>query len=136
MKGALEGVKVRALMSRNVISVSPSLHIHQLVEDFFLTHKHATYPVTEGKRIIGIITLKQVKEVPRDQWIEKTVREVMMPIRKEMMLDPDDEAVDALQKMIRTGVGRLPVVKDEKPMGMITRRDILKLLEIKTDLME
>jgi predicted transcriptional regulator len=136
MKGALEGVKVRALMSRNAISVPPVLPIHQLVENFFLTHKHTTYPVTESERIIGIITLKQVKEVPRDQWMEKTVGEVMMPIREEMMLDPDGEAVDALQTMIRTGEGRLPVVKDGKAMGMITRRDILKLLEIKTDLME
>jgi CBS domain-containing protein len=90
----------------------------------------------EGERIIGIITLKQVKEVPRNQWVEKTVREVMMPIREEITLDPNGEAVDALQKMIRTGEGRLPVVKDGKVVGMITRRDILNLLEIKIDLGE
>jgi len=92
--------------------------------------------VTEGERIVGIITLKQVKEIPRDQWVEKTVREVMMSIQEEIMLDPDGEAVDALQKMIRTGEGRLPVVKDGKAVGMITRKDILTLLEIKTDLAE
>jgi CBS domain-containing protein len=136
MKGALEGVKVKELMSRGVISVPPSLRINRLVEDFFLTHKHVTYPVTDGERIAGIITLKQVKEIPRDQWVEKTVREVMMPMREEIMLDPEGEAVHALQKMIRTGEGRLPVVKDGKAVGMITRRDILNLLEIKTDLAE
>jgi Zn-dependent protease len=136
MKGALEGVKVKELMSQGVISVPPSLSIQRLVEDFYLTHKHITYPVIEGERIIGIITLKQVKEVPRDQWKEKTVREVMMSLREEMVLDPEGESVDALQKMIRTGEGRLPVVKDRRPVGMITRRDILNLLEIKTDLME
>jgi Zn-dependent protease/CBS domain-containing protein len=136
MKGALEGVKVRELMSRGVISVGPSLSISELVEGFYLTHKHITYPVMEGEKIVGIITLKQVKEVSREQWKEKTVREVMMPIREEMMLDPDGEAVDALQKMIRTGEGRLPVVKDGKAVGMITRKDILNLLQIKTDLAE
>jgi predicted transcriptional regulator len=135
-KGALEGVKVKELMSRGIISVSPSLRIDRLVEDFYLTHTYITYPVVEGERVIGIITLKRVKEVPRDQWMEKTVREVMMPIQGEIILDPDGEAVDALQKMIRTKEGRLPVVKDGKAMGMITRRDILNLLEIKTDLME
>jgi len=136
MKGALEGVKVKELMSRGIISVSPSLRIDRLVEDFYLTHTYITYPVVEGERVIGIITLKRVKEVPRDQWIKKTVREVMMPLREEIMLDPGGEAVEALQKMIRTKEGRLPVVKDGKAMGMITRRDILNLLEIKTDLME
>jgi Zn-dependent protease/CBS domain-containing protein len=136
MKGVLEGVKVREVMSGDVISVPPSLRINRLVEDFYLTHKYITYPVTEGERIIGIITLKQVKEVPRDQWIEKTVRDIMKPIEEEIMLDPDVKAVDALQKMIRTGEGRLPVVKDGKAVGMVTRRDILSLLEIKTDLME
>jgi CBS domain-containing protein len=135
-KRALEGVQVKELMSPEVISVPPSLRIDQLVEDFYLAHKHITYPVMEGERIIGIITLKQVKEVPRNQWVEKTVREVMMPIREEITLNPNGEAVDALQKMIRTGEGRLPVVKDGKVVGMITRRDILNLLEIKIDLGE
>jgi len=136
MKGALEGLKVEELMSQGVTSVSHSLRIDRLVEDFYLTHTHITYPVLEGDKIIGIVTLKQVKEVPRDQWIEKTVREVMMPIREEIMLDPGGEAVDALQKMIRTGEGRLPVVKGGRVVGMLTRRDILNLLEIKTDLVE
>lgn len=136
MKGALEGVKVKEMMSRGVISVQPSLRIDRLVEDYYLTHKHITYPVTEGEKIVGIITLKQVKEVPREEWVVKTVREVMVPIREEILLDPDGEAVDALQKMIRTGEGRLPVVKDGKVVGMITRRDILNLLEIKTDLIK
>jgi CBS domain-containing protein len=106
------------------------------VEDFFLTHKHATYPVTQEEKIIGLITLKRVKEVPRDQWRSKTVGEVMLPIQEEMVLDPEGEAVEALQRMIRSGEGRLPVVKDGKTVGMITRKDILNLLEIKTDLME
>jgi|APFre7841882590_1041340.scaffolds.fasta_scaffold38557_3 uncharacterized integral membrane protein len=88
------------------------------------------------QKSIGASILKQVKEVPRDQWAEKTVREVMMPIREEIMLGPDGEAVDALQKMIRTGEGCLPVVKDGRGVGMLTRRDILNLLEIKTDLAE
>ncbi len=134
MKSVLQGVKVKELMSRTVTSVVPSLAIHRLVEDYFLTHQHVTYPVTEGQRIVGIITLKGVKEIPREQWMDKTVRDVMIPIREEIVLDPEGEAVEALQKMIRTGEGRLPVVKDGEVVGMITRRDILNLLEIRTDL--
>lgn len=136
MKRALEGVKVKELMSQGVITVQPSLRIDRLVEDFYLTHKHITYPVAEKERIVGIVTLKGVREVPREKWPETAVQEVMIPIREEILLDPEGDAVDALQKMIRSGEGRLPVVQNGKPVGMITRRDILNLLEIKTDLVE
>jgi Zn-dependent protease/predicted transcriptional regulator len=135
MKGGLEGVKVKELMSQGVTAVPPDLRIDRLVEDFYLTYKHITYPVVEGERIIGIITLKRVKEIPRDQWPEKRVEEVMVPLREELVVDPEADAVEALQKMIRTGEGRLPVVRSGRPVGMITRKDILTLLEIKTDLL-
>jgi len=68
--------------------------------------------------------------------VEKTVRDIMMPLREEITLDPDGQAADALEKMVRSGEGRLPVVKDGKVVGMITRRDILHLLQIKTDLLK
>lgn len=121
-------------MSKNLISVQPSLRIDRLVDDFHLTHKHIAYPVIEGEKIVGIITLAKVKEIPRDQWVKKTVREVMVPVHDEIILNPDGEAVEALEKTIRKGEGQLPVVKDGKAVGMITRRDILNLLEIRTDL--
>jgi Zn-dependent protease/predicted transcriptional regulator len=135
IKGTLEGVKVKELMSRGVISAPPSLRVDRLVEDYYLTHKHITYPVTEGDRIVGIITLKRVKEIPRGQWPERTVGDVLVPITEEIMVDPESEAVEALQKMMRTGEGRLPVVRDGRAIGMVTRKDILNLLEIKTDLL-
>ncbi len=135
MKGALEGVKVKELMSQGVISVPPFLRIDRLVEDFYLTHKHITYPVVEDERIIGIITLKWVKEIPRNQWPEKKVEEVMVPLQDENGVDPEADVVEALQKMMRTGEGRLPVVTNGRAVGMITRKDILTLLEIKTDLL-
>jgi len=43
-------------------------------------------------------------------------------------------AADALQKMVQSGEGCLPIVRDEKLIGMISRRDILHVLELKSDL--
>lgn len=134
MNQVLQGVKVKQVMSHTVITVQSSLRLDRLVEDFYLTHKHPTYPVIDGEKIVGIITLKQVREIPRSEWIERMVRDVMMPLREEILLDPEGEVAGALQKMVRSGEGRLPVVKDGRVVGMVSRRDILQLLEIKTDL--
>ena len=60
----------------------------------------------------------------------------MIPLREEIVLGPDEEATAALQKMIRSGEGCLPIVEDGKTVGMISRRDLLHRLEIKTDLLK
>jgi len=136
IKGTLEGVKVKELMSQGVISVPPSLRVDRLVEDYYLTHKHITYPVTEGDKIVGIITLKRVKEIPRDQWATTKASDLLDPECAPVVLRPDEEAVEALRLMLRTDQGRLPVYAHGRLVGMITRRDIMDLLQIKTDLGE
>ena len=134
MNQALEGVKVKEVMGRPVITIQSSTRLDRLVEDFYLTHKHPTYPVLDGENIVGIITLKQVREIPRNEWNERMARDVMTPLREEILLNPEEEVTGALQKMVRSGEGRLPVLKDGKVVGMVSRRDILQLLEIKTEL--
>jgi CBS domain-containing protein len=52
------------------------------------------------------------------------------------VLHPEDQAVEALSLMLRTNHGRLPVTSGGRLVGMITRRDIMDLLQIKTDLGE
>jgi CBS domain-containing protein len=50
------------------------------------------------------------------------------------VISPEDEASSALSLLMRNELGRLPVVDGKKLVGLITRRDIMTLLMIKSDL--
>jgi CBS domain-containing protein len=42
---------------------------------------------------------------------------------------PEDAAVDALIKLAKAGIGRLPVVADNKIIGIVTRSDFAKAIQ-------
>ena len=131
---ALSGTTVRQIMRPEVVVVSQELPIDQLVNDYFLRHHYTSYPVVDQEKLTGLITLANVKNVPRSDWTNTTVKHAMTPLNEIMTLDPSEDAVTALQRMVKDGIGRFPVVKERKLVGILTRRDIVELLKIKTDL--
>ena len=134
IKKALGGVKVRETMSADVVYVSPSLTLDALVESFFFRYRFSSFPVVDGEVLVGVVDLDEVKHVPREQWHLTTTRDVMTAISEELVVRPDDEAVDALAKMVKSGLGKLPVVAGDRLVGVLTRRDVMALLRMKTDL--
>ena len=134
VKKALSGLKVRETMSPDVVHVNPSITLDALVESFFFRFRFSSFPVVDGETLVGVVDLDQVKHVPREQWHLTATREVMTPISEELVLHPEDEAVDALAKMVKSGFGKLPVVVNGRLVGILTRRDVMALLRMKTDL--
>ncbi|MBN1503640.1 MAG: site-2 protease family protein [Candidatus Eisenbacteria bacterium] len=134
MRNALSGVRVRQTMTTDVVHVSPELTLAELVESFFFKYRFNSYPVVDGPSLVGMVDLEQVRRVPREEWHSVTVGDVMTPISEGLALRPDDDAVDALTKMLKSGWGMLPVAEGERLLGILTRRDVMTLLKIKTDL--
>ncbi|MFQ6093653.1 MAG: site-2 protease family protein [bacterium] len=135
-KDNLSGVKVGDLMSRDVVAIDGSLTLDRLVEDYFLKHRFQGFPVLEGNRVKGCVTLQDIKGIPRSQWTTTKTGDILQPLSGSQFLYPEGDAVEALSVMLRTGQGRLPVFAGERLVGIITRRDIMDLLQIKTDLGE
>jgi Zn-dependent protease len=137
MRQALQGVKVSEVMSRDVVTVSPDLDAQSLVDEYIMKYRFDMFPVVdETGELVGLVELDDVKDVSQDQWSETNVEKIMDPVEEDSVLHPDDEAVDCLNSMIRTREqGRMPVIDDENELvGVVTRKDIMNLLKIKTDL--
>ena len=134
MRNALSGVRVRQTMTTDVVYVGTRLTLVELVESFFFKYRFNSFPVVDGQSLVGMIDLEQVKHVPREEWHAVTVSQVMTPISEELVLRPEDDAVDALTKMLKSGWGMLPVAEGDRLLGILTRRDVMTLLKIKTDL--
>lgn len=131
---ALSGIKVSQIMRPDVVTVSPDVTVDRLVSDYFLKHHYHSFPVLHAEELVGLITLANVRSVPRPEWTRTTVQDAMTPFDEIMILGPAEDAVTALQRMVKDGIGRFPVVERGKLVGILTRRDIVGLLKIKTDL--
>ncbi|MBI4278895.1 MAG: site-2 protease family protein [Armatimonadetes bacterium] len=135
LRHALRGVRVRDIMTTQVIAMEPGLTIEQAVADYFLRHKHGGYPVMYGERLVGIVTLHDVKQVPRERWAETPVRDAMTPIAQAKTVRPGVSAYDALARMVQAGVGRLLVVDaDGEMVGIVTRSDLMHVIRMRTEL--
>ena len=57
----------------------------------------------------------------------------MTRIGKDETLSPTDSAIDAMTKLANTAAGRLVVMERGDLAGIISRRDIMKVLELKAE---
>ncbi|MFW6436760.1 MAG: CBS domain-containing protein [Halococcoides sp.] len=129
MKAAFEGVEVRDVMTPadRIATVPGDATVADLV-DRMVRERHTGYPVVDGGRIVGIVTLddaRAVREVEREAF---TVREVMTTDLE--TIAPDDDAMSALTRLQSRNVGRLLVYDGGEFRGLITRSDLMTAFDV------
>jgi len=134
MRNALAGEEIQRFMETGPVSVSPSLTVEQLVNDYFYKYHYKMFPVSDGNGLVGCVGSRQVKGLPREEWSRYMVRDVVAPCSDENTISPRTDALQALSLMNRTGNSRLMVVDENRLLGIVTLKDMLKFLALKIDL--
>ena len=105
-------VTVREAMSAP-IAIEPELTITQLIDDFLPLHRQTSFPVALKQQLYGILSLEDLKSLPRERWRLTRAREVMRPIAPRFFVEPSATLEYARQLMKSNGVGSLAVVNDK-----------------------
>jgi Zn-dependent protease/predicted transcriptional regulator len=134
LRDMLSGVRVRQLMTRDVVTVEDHISLEELVHDHFLLRPHSSYPAMNVGRLVGMIAIGQVRQVPRDQWVRTPVRQVMTSVERCPPVRPEDECLPILERMIRDDLSPLPVEQEGRLVGILSRRDMLQLFRIRSSL--
>jgi Zn-dependent protease/predicted transcriptional regulator len=134
MQRALDGVQVRQIMTENLITVDWLTSINELVENYIYKHQFANYPVFNRDEFVGMVSLEGVKTISKELWGFKQVRDIMTPAELVPCLKPTDDATEALSRMVSEDIGRMPVVENGHLLGIVSRRDIMNLFKVKSDL--
>jgi Zn-dependent protease/CBS domain-containing protein len=134
IRTSLEGVRAKELMTRSPETVSPDLTIQELVDNYFLRRRYQAFPVTQQDSLAGIVTLNQVKEIPREQWTTLTIAKIMTAIDNTITVRPEENMTQVLQKMENSGVRRVLVTRGNELEGIITGGDIASWLKRMRDL--
>jgi len=127
-RGLLAGHRVSQAMSTQYAIIPENLTLQQLVDEQILGSGQRSFLVNRGDQTIGLMTLHQIKEVPRREWATKRAADVMLPFEQLKCIDPDTELWSALQKMDRNGVNQMPVVRAQRVVGVLSREDAITFL--------
>jgi Zn-dependent protease len=136
VRTALEGEPVRRFMTADPVTVPDSITVAELVENYIYKYHHKMFPVMAGEKLVGCITTRQVKEIPREDWGRETIREAASPCSAENTISPGTDAVKALAMMNQSGVSRLLVVDNGRLVGLVTLKDLLDFFSLKVELEE
>jgi CBS domain-containing protein len=117
-------------MTRDVVAIGPELSVAQVVDEFFWRHHVSTFPVLDGGRVVGILGLDRVKQLPRERWAETAVRDAMLPLSDALTTAPDTSLWEAFEKLTRNGVGRLAVLDRDRLAGYLSIRDVVHILAV------
>ncbi len=130
----LEGVPVTQLMRADAPTVQSNISVSTLVHDHIMGSDERAFPVIEMDRMVGLVCVEDVRKVPRDQWETTRVSHIMTPESKLIVASPREDASDALNALASREVNQLPVLQDGRLIGMLRRRDIMRWLQLHSDL--
>jgi Zn-dependent protease/CBS domain-containing protein len=134
IRQALQGEPVRHFMNPQPIVVPSSLDLRQWVEDYVYRYHRKAFPVVSNGHLEGVITTQALMQIPRSEWDRHTVAEMMRHDVRALTVRPDADALVALAKMQRTGSSRLLVTEDDRLVGIISLKDLLRFLNLKLEL--
>jgi len=126
-------LRVIDVMSRDVEYVYPENTIFDALV-IMNKRKSRHVPVVENNRLVGMFSSRDILRIFSKCSNEEEVRKVInIQVRKEMKIDPltiDPYAfiVDAANLMVNKNIGALPVIDITKIIGIITERDMIKIL--------
>jgi predicted transcriptional regulator len=110
--------------------LNSSITVDEAVNGYFLKYGYGGFPVLEDGRFLGIITLKEVRNVPREDWVKVKVLNILIPRNREWEVSSEDDTLKALELMIMKDKGRLAVTDNDKIIGLITRNGIARYIQI------
>ncbi|MEI6536112.1 MAG: CBS domain-containing protein, partial [Verrucomicrobiaceae bacterium] len=117
---------VSDLMVRNVITVRSDMALPQVIA-MFQAERHTSYPVLDGEgHLKGLLRRSDTLEWLKHHPLDSAVHVSDLPVKRPLIVAPDDELATVFETLIRTGASKAVVCdSDHKPVGMLTLFDLL-----------
>jgi len=123
---------VKDIMRKNVIVAKPDVTLRE-ASKVMSQFQIGSLIITERKKILGILTERNVlSAVAKGKNPELVTAEEIMA-KNVITIEPDKNIEEAVELMVKNRIKKLPVVKDDKLIGIVTASDIIvvesKLIE-------
>jgi Zn-dependent protease/CBS domain-containing protein len=133
LRDALIGITARQVTDYGCPLIPPHMNLAELVQQYVLPTGRSCFLISWGAGLEGMVTLQQIKKVPRDRWAITSVQDIMTPASKLKVAYADQDILSVLQEMDGENANHIPVIEAGKVIGVINREDIARFLRTRTD---
>jgi Zn-dependent protease len=129
----LKDMKLREIMAPP-IAVDSFTPLSKFVNDYVFHYHYRVFPVLENGRFVGMVDVRSIKDIPSSDWPTTKVGALLADPSTYCVLDPETEAGDALQTLVARNCDKAAVVRHGELIGMLTRGDLFKLVQLKREI--
>lgn len=129
---ALSGLSVADAMTVRPHTAPAWLSVQEFIERYVLGDRHSAYPVVEPDgSIVGLVSLRQLRDVAPARRATTTVREIALPLHSVPTASPDEPLSVLIERLAALGHGSRALVMDGgEAVGIVTPSDLVRLIDV------
>jgi CBS domain-containing protein len=131
MEQRLRGARVADVVEPDPTVVSPNTSVRELIEEYVLRGNRRAVPVARDGQIIGMVTLRDVQHVPKEEWDTTRVVDVMGGRDGVVTVSSRSTLQAALEALAKGDYEQVPVVDDGRLVGVVSRADIVRQIQLR-----
>jgi Zn-dependent protease/predicted transcriptional regulator len=130
----LEDIPVKRMMYSDVPVVPANITVDALIDNYLMKSDNRAFIVYDDDKMVGMVTIDDVRNVSPQSRKLVIVQDVMTPSKKMVVIAPEEEAAEAFQRLQSEDIRQLPVVQENKIVGLLRRKDIIRWLQFQSQL--
>ena len=134
MEKVLKGVPAGAVARRDFTPISPDVTLAEMVESHLLAGEGRCFPVMAGEELLGLVTLTDLRKVPREEWQTTTVYRAMTPLSRLRTITASEDLPTVLAEMAAGDVNQVPLMEGKLLRGLIHRADVIRYIQVRQEI--
>ena len=134
LRELLRDVTVAQVMTPDCRRIERDVPLDRIVREEVLGAGRRCFVVTDAGRMVGLLTLHEIKGVAAPQRASVTAGDVMTPAEKVTAVGPKADLLTTLETMDDADVAQMPVVEAGELLGMIAREQVLHYVRVRAEL--
>jgi Zn-dependent protease/CBS domain-containing protein len=122
--------RVADVFTRDTTAAPAEVTVDRLIEDFLLGRNRRAVPVVQDDRVFGVVTLGDVQKVPPERRPFTRVGDLIRD-QKTVCVRPEDNLRAAVEALNSGEFEILPVVENQRLVGVLSRADIMRQIELR-----
>jgi Zn-dependent protease len=127
LRHSLQDLRAADIMTPDPVGGPGWLTVQAFIDDYARARHPGAFPIDEWQRgLAGLVTVKQLGSVPREQRGFRRVAEIAWPLARIPLVRPEQPALEVARLMAEGPSGRALVMDGDRLLGIIAPSDLTR----------